>query len=160
MGKKILYLGLGLVIGGVVAKEIINNQYENKISYIRAISEKHFRMFLLMNQWVENKQKGFHLEEYFKRKNIRSVAIYGMSYIGQRLYDELKGSGIEIKYAIDKNMKGIYSEIDIYQSLDDLPQVDAIVVTACYYYGDIEKELRLKTNNAIISLEDVVYKLG
>ena len=28
MGKKILYLGLGLVIGGVVAKEIINNQYE------------------------------------------------------------------------------------------------------------------------------------
>ena len=39
----------------------------------------------------------------------KEIAIYGMSYLGERLADELAGSDITVKYAIDRNADNIYA---------------------------------------------------
>ena len=96
------------------------------------------------------------MTEYFHKNDIQSIAIYGYKELGERLYDELKGSDIEIKYIIDKNIDYIRAEIDVYSPDESLPQVDAIVVTATYYYDEIEDELNDMGDFLIISLEDVV----
>ena len=89
----------------------------------------------------------------------RSVAIYGMKELGERLYDELENSGIEVCYIIDKNADSIYADVDVITPDDDLKPVDVIVVTAIYYFDEIEEMLSEKVDYPVISLEDILYEV-
>ena len=82
-----------------------------------------------------------------------------MSFVGQRLYEELKDSDIKVSYSIDKNAASIYADIDILDPNDVLPQTDAIVVTAVYFYNEIEEMLEKKTDAKILSFEDILYEI-
>ena len=80
--------------------------------------------------------------------------------MGERLYEELAGSGIEVKYIIDKNVDGIYSEVNVVTPDEELEEVDVIVVTAPHYFDEIEEMLSQKVDYPVISIEDVVYQAG
>lgn len=157
MKKGIISCLSGVTVGGIVVKIYAEKKQKKKNIELRSQSEKHLKMFFLMNQWLENKQNGKELEHYFAENGMKRIAIYGMSYIGQRLYEELQESDIEVVYGIDKNAKEVYSTLNIYQPTDELPAVDAIIVTAFYFYRDIERELSRSTEMPIISIEDIVY---
>ena len=129
---------------------------KQEMKHQQEFSKKIVSYYALLNQWLKIKQQGKSLTEYFHKNDIQSIAIYGYKELGERLYDELKGSDIEIKYIIDKNIDYIRAEIDVYSPDESLPQVDAIVVTATYYYDEIEDELNDMGDFLIISLEDVV----
>jgi len=113
----------------------------------------------MLNQWLILKQEGKSLTEYFKANNYKVIAIYGMGEMGNRLYDELKESDIEVKYAVDKNAAGTYSELDVIEKEDDFEKVDVIVVTATFAFDEIEAEIADKVDFPIVSLEDVVYEI-
>lgn len=113
----------------------------------------------LLLQWLEIKQEGKNLVSYFEENNYKKIAIYGMGELGNRLYEELKGTEIEVKYAIDKNAENTYSELDVYTIDEQLEEVDAVVVSAIFAFDEIEKELSDKVDCPIISLEDVVYEI-
>lgn len=132
---------------------------EKKADKWQQMSDKHLALFLMMNQWVKIKQKGKNLSEYFRRNNYKNIAIYGMSYAGETLMEDLKDSGICVKYGIDKRADRIYEEIDVVTMEDDLPEVDAVVVTAITFFDEIEEELGNKLNCPILSLEDVLYEV-
>lgn len=80
-----------------------------------------------------------------------------MRELGERLEAELNGSDIHVRYVIDQNADNINTKLPKYTVSDDLPEVDAIVVTAVYYYQEIEETLSRKVDYQVISLEDVVY---
>ena len=82
-----------------------------------------------------------------------------MKELGERLYDELKGSGVLVSYSIDKNADEVYAEVDVVKPDEDFESVDAIVVTAVYYFDVIEEMLSKKVDYPIISLEDIVYDI-
>lgn len=123
------------------------------------MSDKHLALFLMMNQWVKVKQEGKNLSTYFEKNGYKKIAVYGMSYVGERLLDELKHSGIEVAYGIDKNVDGIYADVDIVSVEDALEDVDVIVVTAITFFDDIEEALSSKVDCPIISLEDILYEV-
>lgn len=123
------------------------------------MSEKHLALFLMMNQWVAVKQEGKNLADYFEKQGYKSIAVYGMSYAGERLLEELKGSDIQVQYGIDKNADNIYMDVNIVTMEDELKPVDAIVVTPIFFFDDIEEELSQKIDCPIISLEDVLYEV-
>ena len=128
MKKSIISSLCGLVVGGIAVKTYMDKKQQKKNTELRAKSEKHLKMFLLMDQWMENKKSGKELESYLNKYGMKRIAIYGMSYIGQRVYGELKDSSIEIAYGIDKNEKEVYSDLVLYKPTDVLPEVDAIIV--------------------------------
>lgn len=82
-----------------------------------------------------------------------------MSYAGETLIDELKGSKIEIAYGIDQRASSIYADVDIVSAEDTLKDVDAVVVTAISFFDEIEEKISLKLDCPIISLEDVLYDI-
>ena len=82
-----------------------------------------------------------------------------MGEMGNRLYEDLKNTSVEVKYAIDKNAASSYSELDIKDLEDDFPQVDCIVVSAIFAFDEIKEELEQKVDFTIVSLEDVIYEL-
>ena len=113
----------------------------------------------MMNQWVKVKQEGKQLSTYFEQNHYKKIAIYGMSYAGETLVDELKDTAIEVAYGIDQRADSLFADIDIV-SIDDLQNdVDAIVVTAITFFDEIEEKLSEKVECPIISLEDVLYEV-
>lgn len=82
-GNMVLSTVLGTVIGAVGGSAVIGNTASKSIEKMRAMSEKHLALFLLMNEWMKTKQEGKHIKEYFEKNEYKSVAIYGLSYIGE-----------------------------------------------------------------------------
>ena len=82
-----------------------------------------------------------------------------MSYAGETLIEELKETNVEAVYGIDKNADNIYVDISMYTIEENLPPVDAVVVTAITFFDEIEKKLSEKLECPIISLEDILYEV-
>ena len=82
-----------------------------------------------------------------------------MGEIGNRLYEELKNSRIEIKYAIDKNVIIEYDDLEIKELSNSMEQADVVVVTAIFAFDEIKKSIEDKFQCDIISLEDVIFEL-
>lgn len=163
MNKKILSVlsaGAGALIGSVVSAKRVNKKAEAQKNKIKGMSDKHLDLFLMMNQWVRVKQKGKNLSEFFERNGYKKIAVYGMSYAGQTLIEELQDSNIEIAYGIDKKADKLDADFRIV-SVDggELEMVDAVVVTAITFFDEIEEILIDKMDCPIISLEDVLNQI-
>lgn len=92
--------------------------------------ENKFReLFLVAEQLLELKQTGKSMADYFVSNNIHSIAIYGMNFLGCHLYQELQGSGIEVKYGIDQMGFPTDEIIKVFHPNDELPDVELIVST-------------------------------
>ncbi len=146
---------IGIFIGVVGTKKMI----QKKIREGWEMSEKHLSLFLMMNQWVEIKQEGKNLRSYFEENGYYEIAIYGMSYAGETLINELQGSNVKIKYGIDQNAENIYADINLVSPDDELENVDAIIITPIKFFDEIEKKLSKKVNCPILSLEDILYEV-
>lgn len=159
MMKKGIISVISLMAGAAAGVGITGRKMAKTAKKNKKMSDKHLALFLMMNQWVKVKQEGKTLDLYFKKNGYKKIAIYGMSYVGGTLVDELKGTGIEVAYGIDKNVDGIYSDIDIFAPSDNLDDVDAVVVTPIFFVDEIEEMLSARMNCPIISLEDILYEI-
>lgn len=149
----------GTLVGGIIGAVIVGRVSAKVIKEKQIYANKHLAMFMTMNQWIKIKQEGKSFTEYLKKKNIKTIAIYGMSYMGQSLLAELKDSDIKVLYGIDKMADSIYSDIDVYTPEIQFPKVDGVIVTSVYYFDEIEKILNAKMDCPILSLEDIVYDM-
>lgn len=148
---------LATALGAAAGAAITGRAAEKSIGKKAEKVDKFKSYYNMLNQWLIIKQEGRTLEKYFLDNGYRTIAIYGMGEMGNRLYDELKDSSIEVKYAIDKNADSTYAEIEVMGLEDDLAEVDAVVVTAVFAFNTIEDELTDKLLFPLISLEDVIY---
>ena len=149
----------GVICGGSVGACIATKKGRETEEKWKKMSNKHLDLMLLLNQWLITKEEKKSIVDYFHENKFKSIAIYGMSYVGERVYDELKNSDVTVKYAIDQNADRIYSEIDVISPDEDLEPVDAIIVTPISFYDEIEESLSSKINCPIISLEDILYQI-
>lgn len=156
--KKGVISVLSALVGATAGAGAVGKVMAEGAEKSKNMSDKHLALFLMMNQWVKVKQEGKNLSEYFKKNDYKKIAVYGMSYAGQTLVDELMNTGIEVAYGIDRN-GSIYSDVEICSMEDELGEVDAVVVTAITFFDDIEEKLSEKMDCPIISLEDVLYEV-
>lgn len=157
--KKGIISVLSALAGAMVGVGITGKISGDATNKARAMSEKHLALFLMMNQWVKVKQEGKNLASYFEQHGYQKIAVYGMSYAGEALLDELKDSEVKVAYGMDQNADSIYTDVDIVSADDDLEDVDAIVVTAITFFDEIEDKLSNKVSCPIISLEDILYEV-
>ena len=148
-------LAVGAAAGGIAAQTTSSKKIKNLIDGHAKVHE----LYMAFDQWLRIRQEGKSLVEYFEKNNFKTVAIYGMKELGERLYDELENSGIEVRYIIDRNADSIYADVDVVTPDDELEPVDVIVVTAIYYFDEIEDMLSEKVDYPVISLEDILYEV-
>ncbi len=125
------------------------------------VIKKNEAILKMFNQWLIAKQEGRPLADYFRENGYQKIAIYGMSYAGERLLDDLKGTGIEVAYAVDQKADRIFAETKLVtkEGIPEREPVDAVVVTAIYWCDEIEEELGGLVDCPVISLEDILYGL-
>ena len=150
---------LSALAGAALGAGAARKMSMDKMKKEQSVSNKHLTLFIMMNQWVKVKQEGKSLVAYFERNGYKKIAIYGMSYAGETLFNEFKGSGVTVAYGIDKNADSIYADVDIVTMDDEFEEVDAIVVTAITFFDEIEERLSEKVDCPVISLEDVLYEV-
>lgn len=149
-----IYLLLGMICFfiGVILSSVI---YIKIICRINGVKLKLVKYYQLFDQWLLNYERGIKVEDYFLTNGYKCIAIYGMKEFGLHLLNELKDSKVTVEYAIDKNLSIIPAGVVGYGPGDELPKVDAIVVTASYYFSEIKEQL--KNNDCdIVSIDDVV----
>ena len=157
--KKPIISILSTLAGAALGAGAVGKVSLDKTKKVQSMSDKHLALFLMMNQWVKVKQEGQGLAVYFETNGYKKIAIYGMSYAGETLVDELKNTGITVAYGIDKRADSLYADLDIVSMEDGLGDVDAIVVTAITFFDEIEEQLLEKIDCPILSLEDILYEV-
>lgn len=157
--KKGLVTLLGMTAGAAIGGAAAGQASTKKIRQLREGGSKVHELYMAFDQWLQIRQQGKTLAEYFTKNGYKTVAVYGMKELGQRLCDELKGTDITVVYAIDKNADSIYADVDIITPDEELAPVDVIVVTAITYFDEIEEDLAEKVDYPIISLEDILYEM-
>lgn len=140
---------IGMFYMGKKASNVIIEKQQNL--------ERNQKLFMILDTWMEKKQRGKNIAVFLKKNAYYSIAIYGLGNIGKLLESELKGQ-IDICYGIDK--RNIMAEIPVYKPEDDLPKVDMVIVTPVYGFEEIEEMLRTKLTCPIYSIEDIIYYMG
>ena len=120
-----------------------------------------------LKRWFELKCENKPLSPYFERNGYTRIAIYGMSDLGTYLLKELADSPVRVLYGIDRQAEkaagklaaGRWAGLPIRKPEDTLPEADAIIVTAVYFFSEIDEQLRQKVTCPVISLEDVLYTI-
>lgn len=153
-------VGIVSAIGGALTSAaVVGKKFNDRAKVNLELSDKHFKLFLMMNEWVKVKQEGKNLSSFFEREGYKEIAVYGMSYAGETLVEELEGSDIRVKYGIDRNADQMDASLEIVKPDEELKDVDVIVVTSITFFNEIEEMLVKKVNCPIISLEDVLYEV-
>ena len=157
--KSIVSALAGATMGGIVAAGVVGKISAEETAKAQKMSEKHLALFKMMNQWVRVKQEGKNLSSYFDSNGYKEIAIYGMSFAGETLIEELKDTNTKVLYGIDQCADRLYSEVDILTVEDELKEVDVVVVTAITFFDEIEEKLHGRIECPIISLEDILYEV-
>lgn len=155
--KKGLLAGISTIGGALAGATAVGINQRKKMLAEKDHRGKMSAFYHVLVQWLAIKQEGKSLASFFIENDYKTIAIYGMKELGERLFDELKDSGVEVKYIIDKNADAMYADVDIITPDEFLEEVDAIVVTAIHYFGEIEEMLEEKVDYPILSLADIVF---
>lgn len=121
-------------------------------------SMKNCQMWRCMDKWMYLLEENVSLSEYLLGEQIETVAVYGMGFLGRHLLRDLNKSQIKVRYVIDKYKKNVLG-YEWVNPDDELPSVDAIIITIVNEYDEICARLKDKTDAKLINLEELVYEL-
>ena len=113
----------------------------------------------LLDNWMRIRDYNINFAGYFKKYGYHNIAIYGMGRLGTHLLRELRESEINVIFGIDKNNQNTEQAIDIYNPLQEMPEVDAVVITILDEYKEVGDLLKKSMNCSMICLEEIVQEL-
>ena len=127
-------------------------------------ANRYFKMVKVYDYWMYLNIRNKRVDHYLRDCNYKKIAIYGMNYFGNRLYDALYRSSVEVVFGIDIGADGIEHDIPIYRMdslelAEKLTYVDAIVVTAISSYQNILNDLKKLCDKPIMSIEDIFLEM-
>lgn len=142
----------GELLGGAVDFSYDVNNINDRLIKFQAFTR-------LYSAWKSLAERGTSVAEILKNKGYKKVAIYGMGDMGRHLYNELKNTGINVCYGIDKSIYGEYAGLEIVKPDDDLKPVDAIIITNVVDTEDVIKKVKDIVDCAVLLFEDIVYEM-
>jgi glutamate dehydrogenase/leucine dehydrogenase len=149
--KMLFGMSLGYAGGTIINKKVVAKQKKQ--------IDKFKSYYKILNQWMIFLHQDKSLDQYFIQRKYKRIAIYGMGELGNRLYEELENSSVEIVYVIDQEASSIFVEAEAKEPDEVLEEVDVIIVTAVFDFDKISEELGSKISCPVISLEEVIEEL-
>lgn len=150
----------GLAVGGTAAGAAVYKMKEKEVEMQNERANKNAAVIRALANWITLMQDGKSVVSFLRKYQYETVAIYGMHYIGERLYRELVESGIEVKYAIDQIRNNTPVNVPLKRLGDPMEEVDAVIVTPIFYYDSIEEELMEIFDCPIISFDEILEEVS
>lgn len=155
----ILMGAVGTSLGMVVSRWFLQKRYRREAKELIRLSDKHLEMFLVMDKWFQKELRGEGIAIYLRKNRFYNITIYGMGYIGKNLYEYLKKERFQIGNLIDQKNNESVDGNRIKTIDEEHAPTDVIIVTAVYYFEELENKLKTKFNKPILSFADIVYKM-
>lgn len=115
--------------------------------------------YYFMCDWMQLKLNGSSVAQNLQKEHCKSIAVYGAGKHGKFLYQELLGSPVKVEYFIDRNKEALKDlDIMVYTLEEELPKVDAVVVSPYLEIVSIRQELEKKGDFKIIALNELVKR--
>lgn len=150
-------LTCGTIMGlACIIQKFYKNKYELRLQQTQNDRDKFWNMFQVMDDWVNKKIINRNIYDYLASHNYNEIAIYGLSYMGQTIVNELEESNITIKYGIDVNYDMYWNEFPVVSPENVTNDVDVIIVTAISAYESIKSMLSCKVSCPIVSLDEII----
>ena len=111
-----------------------------------------------IEKWETLKIEGFY-QEYFNKKSIHTIAIYGVNEAAIRVIDDLKNDGVNITYVIAADKETYKTDINVVSIESELMPVDVIFVIDFEQYEIIEKEICERYDYTVASGEMLLRQL-
>lgn len=156
------------LIPGAQTSSLDNGLEESRMAFDK-LSEQYRRLekrsnkfvdyFKVLNLWMKKKKEHISVHGYLAGLGIRRIAVYGVGELGERLYEELENSDIEIAYGIDNNTSRNYHQLPVRSLTQDLEEVQVIIVTPVADYEDIRSRIKQVTDCTVISLKDIIQNM-
>lgn len=138
---------------GMMLEEIIDEVFHTKLS-MDVDKDKYI--------WDLVEREGKDIKDYLERKGYHSVAVYGLTTIGENLISYLNQKGIAVKYAIDKRAKYAPSKLypcPIYMLKDELSEVDVMLISYYSKVDDVIDMIKEKINVPCIPYRKMVEEM-
>ncbi|MDR7813500.1 PIG-L deacetylase family protein [Lacrimispora sp.] len=141
--------------------DAIHNSMGEEVVAREMTLQKYMQFYRVLIRWLSAKQEGNEIVSYLKSRGLINVAIYGYSDMGKLLYNELLQSSIAVTSILDKrDIQCSTPNLKIQLPSDGNMKVDAVLVTAVYYYDEIKLELMKMGYKNILSLQKIVEELN
>ncbi len=147
------FFGMGLLVYIKFQKKILKDTNGRLLKF-----KKYYQLY---NAWIQNKNLGFSFSDQLLKIHYNKIAIYGNGEIGCRLYEELKGTKVQVAFFIDKIANDIEMMHDEnvpvigYMDIQGNRDIDAIVITNINILDEIKELLASNTTCDIISIEEL-----
>ena len=116
-------------------------------------------MFHVLLEWTKLRNQSISLEQFFQKNQYVNIAIYGMGYIGECVYDELRESSVTVKYGIDKTAIDFKGELPVFRIQNELEPVDAVVLTIAGDKDFFTRLIKEKIECAVWSVSEILLDL-
>ena len=113
----------------------------------------------IMDKWICLLEEEKTIAQYFEKRNIETIALYGVGMMGRHLIKQLEHSHIKIAYGIDIRGNDEQQQFPIFNKYPEGYDVDAIIITVTYETYPIYTTLEKEANCSIILLEEIIGEL-
>lgn len=122
------------------------------------VIKKYKSYFYLMLEWMTILENGKLISDYLDEKGYTRIAVYGGRDMGEHLVKQIVERDISVAYIIDRSLSRFKYDIPIYTLEDQLPMVDAIIVTPIWDYDNIKTKLSAKVSCPIIPMDNLIVR--
>ena len=142
---------------------VVEHIYETEEDKKKHIPEETMRNLQrhdrLLENWMHLRDHKIQFSSYLKKYEYKKIAVYGMGRLGAHLLHELNEEDIQVCFGIDQNYQEDNCAIEVFTPFQQMPEVDAVVVTVLGEYHGIIGVLRQHMSCPIITLEEIVQEL-
>lgn len=130
---------------------------EEKLNYYAWQWNKFERYFKLLSIWMEKLEDGQEIKNFFESNKYKRIAIYGYTVFCRHIIKQLQGTDIEVVCIIDKNGSiEVDEDVPLVAKEDFNETVDVIIVTIILSFDKVQKELSVKSDSPVKSLEELI----
>ena len=133
--------------------------YNLMIARIRLL-ERFQRIAGIYDVWLNLKNQEISLAEYMNRQGYKRIAIYGVTNLGKRLYQDLSKEHVEVSCFIDINASYLDGPVPIYLPEEELPEMDVVIISLVQDEKQIRKMLREKMTTEIRTIAELIEEVS
>ncbi len=126
--------------------------YRKKIKKIQ-------KLYMIANKWLSLEVCGKQLDGVIAQNGYKTIALYGMGDLGQRLSEKFNVSEkVDVLYAIDQNAENLSMILPVYSFEEalQLEKPDLIIVTIYCSDGSLVDLLRKNFSCQVWTIEDLL----
>lgn len=97
----------------------------------KLLLQQKMKLLVYSNRWLYLSLRGYYISDYFEKRKIENISIYGMGQIGLNLLEALKNTNVQVECFIDRNAGMLKAPIKIID-LRQAPNISRTIVTTVW----------------------------